>query len=94
VALLSSAAAPRRPHRPDLALNLALAGAIGSLIGLALVAMKEMTDRRVRSAFDLDALLDHARGTRVPMLGRLGAASAAGRLPGPGGADRALPAPG
>lgn len=94
VALLSAAAVPRRPHRPDLGLNFVLAGAIGSLIGLALVGMKEMADRRVRSAFDLDALLDHARGTRVPLLGRLGAAAAPGRLSGPGGADRALPAPG
>ncbi|MGE0030821.1 MAG: GNVR domain-containing protein [Steroidobacteraceae bacterium] len=94
VALLSSAAMPRRPHRPDLALNLALAVAIGTLIGLALVAIKEMTDRRVRSAFDLDALLDHARGTQVPLLGRLGAAGPDARLPRAGGADRALPAPG
>lgn len=93
VTLLSAAVSPRRPWRPDLALNFALSLAIGTLFGFVLVAMNEMADRRVRSALDLDALLDRSRGMRVPLLGSIGAWSPDRRLPGDPG-PRALPAPG
>lgn len=93
VTLLSAAVSPRRPWRPDLALNFALALAIGTLLGFVLVAMHELADRRVRSALDLDALLDRTRGMRVPLLGSIGAWSPDRRLPG-GPGHPALPAPG
>jgi chain length determinant protein EpsF len=96
VALLSSAVAPRRPYRPDLRLNFLLSLALGTLLGLVLIAMKEMADRRVRSAFDLEALLDRSRGLQVPLLGTLGTRASTGLLPAPhrGGGHPALPAPG
>ena len=88
IAVLDSATAPSRPVRPRLMLNLALAGAIGTLLGLCLAAVLELLDRRVRSAADL------ANDWNVPLLGTLNAQRpAAYALLGPAGGAPALPKP-
>jgi chain length determinant protein EpsF len=53
VAVLSAAAAPAKPHRPKVGLNIALSVAVGSMLGLAIVVLMEMADRRVRTLEDL-----------------------------------------
>ena len=65
VAILSAAVAPSRPHRPNLLLNLVLALGIGSMLGGGLVALAEMSDRRIRSSMDLREV------SAMPMLGEL-----------------------
>jgi len=65
VAVLSSAVIPSSPASPRLALNLALAVFLGALLGIGLALIREMTDRRVRSAYDLVAVLG------APVLGVL-----------------------
>jgi chain length determinant protein EpsF len=81
VALLNPAAAPRKPARPKVVLNVLLALAAGTLLGAGLVVLLEMFDRRVHTRADL------AEASAVPLLGELGAwKPARGRL--------ALPAPG
>jgi chain length determinant protein EpsF len=67
IAVLDSATAPNRPVRPRLTLNLLLAGAIGTLLGVGIAAVLELLDRRVRSAADL------ANDWNVPLLGTLNA---------------------
>jgi len=87
VAILSPAAVPDKPSRPRLVLNLALALAVGTLLGAGLVLLMEMFDRRVRSPVDL-LLTDE-----VPLLAVIGAwGGAAERLLGSGAAP-ALPRP-
>jgi polysaccharide biosynthesis transport protein len=78
-ALLNPAVAPRRAFSPNLLLNGALAVVVGLMLGLALVMLREMTDRRVHSVQDL-ADIAHA-----PLLGELVAWNAPDRikLPGP-----------
>lgn len=90
IAVLDGASTPSRPVRPRLMLNLALALAIGTLLGLGLAAVLELLDRRVRSATDL------ANDWNVPLLGTLNAQRpAAYALLGPArGAALALPKPG
>ena len=89
IAMLDGASAPNRPVRPRLMLNLALAAAIGTLLGLGLAAVLELLDRRVRSASDL------ANDWNVPLLGTLNAQRpAAYALLGPVGRVPALPKPG
>jgi chain length determinant protein EpsF len=81
VALLNPAVAPRKPARPKVVLNIALALAAGTLLGAGLVVLLEMFDRRVHTRADL------FEASAVPLLGELGAwKPARGRL--------ALPAPG
>ena len=76
VAVLSSAVIPSAPARPRLGLNLALAVFLGALLGIGLALLREMTDRRVRSAYDLVAVLG------APVLGVLvGDADTMRRLP-------------
>ena len=65
VAVLSSAVVPSAPASPRLSLNLALAVFLGALLGIGLALIREMTDRRVRSAYDLVAVLG------APVLGVL-----------------------
>jgi uncharacterized protein involved in exopolysaccharide biosynthesis len=64
-ALLNPAVAPRRPHRPNIALNLALAAVVGVMLGIAMVMLREMTDRRVHSVQEL------AEIAQAPLLGEL-----------------------
>lgn len=65
VAILSSAVIPANPASPRLRLNLALAVVLGGLLGIGLALIREMMDRRVRSAYDLVAVLG------APVLGVL-----------------------
>lgn len=65
VIVLNAAAIPSSPASPRLEFNLVLAVFLGSLLGIGLALLREMTDRRVRSAYDLSAVL----GT--PVLGVL-----------------------
>jgi succinoglycan biosynthesis transport protein ExoP len=88
IAVLDGATAPSRPVRPRLMLNLALAAAIGTLLGLGLAAVLELLDRRVRSAADL------ANDWNVPLLGTLNAQRpVAYALLGPVSRAPALPKP-
>ncbi|TMG77076.1 MAG: chain length determinant protein EpsF [Betaproteobacteria bacterium] len=88
VAVLNAALAPREPAYPKVALNIALSVLVGTTLGIGLVILMEMFDRRVRSFRDLE--LD------VPLLAVLNTwQPARGRLLGrPGGARQALPNPG
>jgi chain length determinant protein EpsF len=90
VTVLNSAVAPREPYRPKIALNIALAVAVGTMLGIGIVILSEMVDRRVRSADDLD------RGLDAPLLAVLNARqpSAIPLLGEPRAAGRALPSPG
>ena len=90
VAVLSPAAVPLAPYRPNIPLNLALALVTGLALGCALVAWLERQDARVRCAEDLISAL------QVPLLAVLSSEGRrAGLLPRPsGGALRALPGPG
>ncbi|HVH84543.1 MAG TPA: GNVR domain-containing protein, partial [Steroidobacteraceae bacterium] len=91
VTVLSAAAVPFNPYRPNIPLNLALSLVTGLGLGVALVALLEKTDARVRSAEDLMFAL------QVPLLAELGdEGRPAGLLPSPAPADgvRALPRPG
>jgi chain length determinant protein EpsF len=63
--ILDPAIPPAHAYRPSLALNLALAAVIGTLLGLGLVMTREMTDRRVHSAVELAHAVD------APVLGEL-----------------------
>jgi capsular polysaccharide biosynthesis protein len=56
VAILSAAAVPPFPASPKLGLNIALALVLGVLLGVGLALLRELRDRRARSAFDLNDL--------------------------------------
>jgi chain length determinant protein EpsF len=90
VALLSPAIAPRKPSRPKLVLNIALSVVVGMMLGIGLVILMEMFDRRVRSPEDL------GNEWNVPLIGVLNAWQAAADplLGRSSGARRALPSPG
>jgi succinoglycan biosynthesis transport protein ExoP len=90
VALLSPAIAPREPSHPKLVLNIALSVLVGTMLGIGLVILMEMFDRRVRSPDDL------GNEWNVPLIGELNAwQSAAKPLFGRSSdATRALPTPG
>lgn len=89
-ALLNAAAVPRKPHRPNVTLNVALAAVAGVALGIGIVILLELSDRRVRSFTDLREVLD------VPLLGVLGTWNPSARpaLSGPQRAARVLPSPG
>lgn len=90
VALLNPAVAPREPSHPKVALNIALSVLVGTMLGIGLVVLMEMFDRRVRSPDDLGNELN------VPLLGVLNAWQSAGNplLGRSSGARGALPSPG
>jgi len=89
VTVLSPAVAPNRPASPRMDLNLALAAVVGVMLGIGIVLLLEVTDRRVRSQDDLQNAWD------VPLLGELKPWKPAHRLLGQSGSDtRALPNPG
>jgi polysaccharide biosynthesis transport protein len=89
VTVLSPAVVPARPASPRMDLNLALAAAVGVMLGIGIVLLLEMTDRRVRSQDDLENAWD------VPLLGELKPWKPARRLLGHSAKEpRALPNPG
>ncbi|MGC9666715.1 lipopolysaccharide biosynthesis protein [Planosporangium sp. 12N6] len=51
--IIRDATLPRRPHGPDLRVDLAVGAACGLLLGLALAVARERLDRRVRHGADL-----------------------------------------
>jgi len=88
VTVLNPAAVPGKPSLPKIPLNIALSVVVGTILGIGIVMLMEMFDRRVRSRSDLD--LD------VPLLVVLNAWQPAGnRLLGPPrDTAQALPNPG
>jgi chain length determinant protein EpsF len=87
VTLLNAAVAPVKPSQPRIILNIALSVVVGTMLGIAVVLLTEMSDRRVRSIGDLRldvpvlAVLNTWQPARQPLLGHLGASRA---LPHPG----------
>lgn len=78
VTVLSAAAVPLQPYRPNIPLNLALALGTGLSLGSALVVLMERQDARVRSPEDL------AAAVQLPLLAVLGRGGQhAGLLPPP-----------
>src|SRR5258708_27484785 len=89
VTVLNPAVVPSRPFQPKIVLNIALSVVIGTMLGIAIVLLMEIFDRRVRSRNDLD------NAWNVPLLGVLNAWRPAEHplLGRPGGSARALPNP-
>ena len=87
VTVLNPAVVPRKPSSPRVGLNIALSVVVGMMLGIGIVVLMELFDRRVRSRSDLE--LD------VPLLAVINAWQPAGhRLLGrSGGARPALPNP-
>jgi len=89
VTVLNPAFVPSTPSQPKIFLNIALSVVVGTMLGIGIVILMEMFDRRVRARNDLD------NAWNVPLLGVLNAWQPAGipLLGRPGGAGRALPNP-
>jgi len=89
VTVLNPAFVPSTPSQPKIFLNIALSVVVGTMLGIGIVILMEMFDRRVRSRNDLD------NAWNVPLLGVLNAWQPAGipLLGRPGEAGRALPNP-
>lgn len=86
VTILNPAAEPTAPSRPKVKLNIVLGLLVGLVLGLGVVFLLELLDRRVRSTLDLEAGLD------APLLGSLRPWHPSGLLGG-AQAPRALPRP-
>jgi uncharacterized protein involved in exopolysaccharide biosynthesis len=88
VTVLNVAAVPGKPSQPKIALNIALSVVVGTMLGIGIVMLMEMSDRRVRSRSDLnlDVPLLAVLNTWQPTENRL--------LVQPSGSPRALPNPG
>ncbi|MEO8166067.1 MAG: Wzz/FepE/Etk N-terminal domain-containing protein [Betaproteobacteria bacterium] len=65
VSVLNPAVVPRMPSSPKIVMNIALALAVGVMLGVGIVMLMEITDRRVRSLNDLD------NASNIPLLGEL-----------------------
>ena len=90
VTVLNPATAPLKPSFPKPLLNIALSVVVGTMLGISVVILGELLDRRVRSADDLAHGLDvplltvlNARQSGTPYLGDSGAARRALLAPGP-----------
>jgi chain length determinant protein EpsF len=89
ITVLTPAVAPLKPSHPKPVLNIAVSVVVGTMLGLGMVILAELLDRRVRSSDDL------AQGLDVPLLTVLNARqSSAAYLGDASAARRALPAPG
>ena len=88
VSLLNPAVVPRKHSKPKITLNIALSMVVGTILGIVMVMLLEVLDRRVRSRSDLDL--------EVPLLAVLNERKSAGqRLLSWAGSNRpALPNPG
>ncbi len=90
VTVLNQAFVPGAPSHPKVVLNIVLSVLVGTMLGIGIVILLEMFDRRVRSPNDLE------NGWNVPMLAVLNIWQPAENrlLSGPSGAGPALPSPG
>jgi uncharacterized protein involved in exopolysaccharide biosynthesis len=89
VTVLNQAFVPGAPSHPKVVLNIVLSVLVGTMLGIGIVILLEMFDRRVRSPNDLE------NGWNVPMLAVLNIWQPAENrlLGGPSGAGPALPSP-
>lgn len=76
VVRLNTATTPLNPSSPKMLFNLLIAAFGGTLLGVALAFLLELTNRRVRSTEDLVQMLD------LPVLASISAGGGARRLPG------------
>jgi len=76
VVRLNTAVAPLSPSSPKLLLNLLIAAFGGTLLGVALALLFELSNRRVRSSEDLVHMLD------LPVLASIGSSRTQRELPG------------
>ena len=89
VTVLNPAVVPNKAASPNVVLNIALSLVIGCMLGIGIVMLLEISDRRVRSLRDLD------NAWNVPLLGELKPWRPANRLLGQSSkSHRALPNPG
>jgi succinoglycan biosynthesis transport protein ExoP len=89
VTVLNPAAVPSAASSPRVVLNIALSVVVGIMLGIGIVMLLEISDRRVRSLNDLD------NAWNVPLLGELKPWRPANNLLGqPRRGNRALPSPG
>lgn len=76
VTVLNPAVVPRKPSGPRVTLNIALSVVVGTMLGIGMVMLMEMFDRRVRSRSDLEldvpllAVLNAWQPAGVRLLGR------------------------
>src|SRR5882762_1836178 len=54
ITVLNPAAVPGKPSQPKIALNIALSVVVGTMLGIGMVLLMEVSDRRVRSRSDLN----------------------------------------
>ncbi|MBX3606136.1 MAG: chain length determinant protein EpsF [Piscinibacter sp.] len=98
IAPLSLASPPPQPSSPRLLLNSVLGVFVGALLGIASALLRELVDRRVRSAQDLVQALDlpvlgvMLRPARGPLLARRQRLALHRRLLGPAARARGEPA--
>jgi protein tyrosine kinase modulator len=89
VTVLNPAVVPSAASSPRVVLNIALSVVVGIMLGIGIVMLLEISDRRVRSLNDLD------NAWNVPLLGELKPWRPANNLLGqPRRGNRALPSPG
>lgn len=87
VMVLNAAAVPRKHSSPKIRLNIALSLVVGTILGIVMVVLLEVLDRRVRSRSDMDL--------GAPLLAVLNELRPASRRPGLADrSKRALPNPG
>jgi chain length determinant protein EpsF len=73
IAVLNPASAPTEPSKPRVFLNVLVSIFLGTLLGVGLALMLELTQRYVRSAQDL------AEALELPVLGSIGSAAGPGK---------------
>jgi chain length determinant protein EpsF len=88
VTVLNPAVVPGSPSHPKVLLNVILSVVVGMMLGVGVVFVMEIIDRRVRSPADL------MRDANVPLLAVLNSGQPARLLGRLGRATRALPSPG
>lgn len=69
IGVLNPASAPIEPSKPKLVLNILVSVFLGVLLAVGMALMRELVDRRVRSAADL------AEALELPVLGTIGSAA-------------------
>ena len=88
VTVLNPAVVPSSPSHPKVLLNVILSVVVGTMLGLGVVFLMEIIDRRVRSPKDL------MRDGNVPLLAVLNSGRRSRLLDRLGRATQALPSPG